>query len=126
MNPESASGTVSFGLFLSRFETVTTVSPYREVIDISGINAAVGQKGSAGSETFSLFAAGERKPFSVQGPARIRIESRVLYTDDAHQRRREYSIHAELDEVPFANFEYNVTSNEAQMIAVDGDYLHRG
>ena len=125
-NPALATTPVTFSLFTSRYESLADIVPYRDDLALGGDRVVVSQKGTSAYTPFVAVQAGKSVSIEIAGQRRIKMESRVLYTDGVHERQREYAVHVRLDGKEFGTFQYVASPNEGQLTTAGGAFVPVG
>jgi hypothetical protein len=77
--PASASGSLRFGLFVSRHEEIDTLAPYRQLHELAAPEHRLRMSSSGAAQRVWALAGGQAAQVRVQGPARLMLAGRWHY-----------------------------------------------
>ncbi len=117
--PASAESCFKMALFISRQDRLGTLAPFRTMIPLSGRSVSVSQKNTPGTEAFWQVNASASVKATLEGPARIAIETRLLYSPLEQSRRTRYFLGIMMDDRPFTTLDFETPPETSKPVFVD-------
>ncbi|MFK5952165.1 MAG: hypothetical protein QM498_03845 [Desulfobacterium sp.] len=111
---------LKIALFTSRQKTQETLAPFRTLLPLAGESVAISQKKTPGTQKFWHVNTGRPLGLNLEGPARIAIETRLLYPPLEQSRRIRYFLQVSMDDQPFATLNFETPPETSKKIFMDG------
>jgi len=116
----SASRDVEVALFSSRLVELPAIKPYRYRQAIDRRDERVRYAGDTGAQLFNRLDGGELIELSVEGPARYRLQQRLLLTDEDHGPRN-YQLYYQLDDEALQVVDASVSAARRRQLILNGE-----
>jgi hypothetical protein len=121
--PAHAEGCLKIALFTSRQEPLDTLAPFRTLLPLAGEAVAITQKNTPGTKKFWHVNTDRPLGLNLEGPARIAIETRLLYPPLEQSRRIRYFLQVLMDAHPFATLNFETLPETSKKIFMDATPL---
>lgn len=118
--PRQHQQAVMVALFLSRSDPLDTIVPYRTMIELAGTPVFIRRTTEATGVTFWLLTPETPQTITLQGPARLAMDTRLLYAPTETQPTQTYHIAVQIDAQPARVLEFETTSERFSRVLVDG------
>ncbi|MGN7612966.1 hypothetical protein ACQZV8_12875 [Magnetococcales bacterium HHB-1] len=115
--PETRRGSITFALFISKRIFPETPDLYRETVTLPLPKTWMIREKPPYRHAYHMLNHGERVEFNIQGPARIRVDSRLRYPPTEQSLRGFYRITAHLNDAPLARTDHFPTLDTAPIYA---------
>lgn len=118
--PAHAQSCLKIALFTSRQKTQKTLAPFRTLLPLAGESVAISQEKTPGTQKFWHVNTDRPLGLNLEGPARIAIETRLLYPPLEQSRRIRYFLQVSMDDQPFAALNFETPPETSKKIFMDG------
>jgi hypothetical protein len=107
-------------LFLSRSEPLDTIVPYRTMIKLAGTPVFIRRTTEATGVPFWLLTPETPQTITLRGPARLAMDTRLLYAPTETQPTQTYRIAVQMDAQTTRVLEFTATSERFSRVLVNG------
>ncbi len=121
--PPHAKDCLKIALFTSRQEPLSTLAPFRRLLPLTGESVSISQKKSPGTKQFWQMNTEIPGVLQLKGPARIAIETRLLYPPLEQSRKIRYFLQVSMDDHPFATLNFETPPETSKKIFMNGTPL---
>ncbi|MEF8942041.1 MAG: hypothetical protein V5B78_04530 [Desulfohalobiaceae bacterium] len=123
--PERAKRDAVLALFVSRDQAASDISPYRDLVAVENADRKI-LTGKSGKRRFRRLEANATTAFEIQGPSRVKIESRLLYPGTAPQRRQRYRLLCRIDDQNVSPLKFETRPAMDQVFRLNGSPITLG
>ena len=111
---------LQFALFISRFEPLHSIAPYRNVVSLPTSTVKMRRSDQAASQTYWQLQPEENNiSVTVQGPARFALEHRLAYPGTESRLMQTYRIFVDLNDAPYQGMVFDTSAEYSASVYVN-------
>ena len=123
--PDKAERDTVIALFISRLQAASNIAPYRDLLAVDGAEREF-VTGTSGKRAYQRLHAGDKASFQIQGPGRVKIDSRLVYPQTASKRRQRYRLLCSIDNRSLSPLRFETRPAGGQILRLNGSPVSLG